>query len=153
MSHHGFIRALVHAIDPRRSIENEIPRAFLFAKYAVEYLFRLVGFFLLICLTVGLTLASCTQNPVLQLLPLVMATAFFFYIAITTVGIPVFLAIGEIDNLLVRRLIGYTTVVFMLAVTLYSVVESPVFDMLEAYVGKLFPTAHECKGGLIELDK
>lgn len=81
MSRNGFLKAIGDAIYPRRDIEKEIPRPFLLAKYTVEYLFRLVGFFLLICLTAGLTLAACTQNPMLQALPLILATAFFFYIA------------------------------------------------------------------------
>ena len=77
MSLRYVIRLLGHSIDPRRNFENEIPRAFLFSKFAVEYLFRLVGFFILLCLIVGLTLSSCTQNVYLQLLPLVLAIAFW----------------------------------------------------------------------------
>lgn len=152
MNHNKFVKAIAGAIDPRRDFEKEIPRPFLLAKYSVEYLFRLVGFFLLICLTVGLTLASCTQNSVLQLLPLILATSFFFYIAMTTLGIPVFLAIAEIHNVLIRRLIGYSTIMIMLVATLYSVNESPVFEILEAYVGKLYPGAKECRGGILEID-
>ena len=151
MSRNGFVKTVGGAIDPRRDFEKEIPRAFLLAKYAVEYLFRLIGFFLLLCLTVGLTLSACTQNPFLQALPLVLATAFFFYIAVTTVGIPIFLAIAEINSVLTRRLIGYLTILIMLVATFYSVAQSPVFDILEVYVSKLFPAANECHTGILEL--
>lgn len=152
MNKKGFLSIVGSAFDPRRDIEKEIPRPFLFAKNAVEYLFKLVGFFLLICLTVGLVLAACTQNAFLQLLPLLLATSFFFYIAITTLGIPVFLIIAEINNVIIRRLIAYATVLLMLLATFYSVYDSPVFEILLTYVGKLFPAAFECKDGILELD-
>ena len=153
MSLRYVIRLLGHSIDPRRNFENEIPRAFLFSKFAVEYLFRLVGFFVLLCLIVGLTLSSCTQNVYLQVLPLVLAIAFFFYIAITTLGIPCFLLLAEIRNTLVRRVLSYLLVLLLLYLTFYSVADSPIFEVLLIYVGKFFPAAYDCKDSIIELDK
>ena len=149
----AILRLLGSTIDPRRDVEKEAPRAFLFSKYAVEYLFRLVGFFILLCLVVGLTLSSCTDDPYLQTLPLVLAVAFFFYIAITTFGIPMFMLIAKISNTILRRVAGYMTVAVTLFLTIYSVEQSPIFSILETYVGKFFPAAYECTGQIIELDR
>ena len=144
--------ALVDALDPRTDSEDAVPRAFLYAKYGTEYLFKITGFFVLICLVVGMTLATCTQNVWLQLYPIILATAFFFYIAITTVGVPLFVALKKIENKLLRRILAYTTVIMVLTATFYSVNGSPIFELLDGYVVKLFPSAAECRDSLLELD-
>ncbi len=146
-----FFRLLGRALDPKRDFNEAAPRPFLLAKNAVEYLFRIIGFFILLCLTVVLTLLSCSPDPFVQLLPVVLTVSFFFYIAITTLGIPVFMIIGELETVWLRRLIGYTTVLAILFATIYSLLGSPIYDLLFAYVEELFPATLECTDQIIDL--
>lgn len=139
-----YIQAVGKALDPRRDIEDEIPRAFLLAKYSVEYLFKIAGFFLLLCIASGLALATCSDNRFILFAPIFLAVAFFFYIALTTLGIPIFLAIGAVRNSLARQVLAYLTVAAMMIATFYSLAASPLMLVLEQYVADVFPSAREC---------
>lgn len=141
--------AMLAALDPRIDEDKVIPRSFLAARWAVEYLFRIVGFFVLLCLSVGITLTACVGHPILDAVPIVMAVAFFFYLALTTVGIPVFLAIGAIRRPWMRHVIGAATVLAMAAAVLVSVERSPLLDVLDAYVVRIFPGAAACTDSLL----
>lgn len=151
MKFNAILLVIGRALDPKRDFVEAAPRPLLLAKNFVEYMFKISGFFVLLCLIVGMTLASCPTNPVLAVFPFVMGTAFCFYLALTSLGLPVFLMISEIENTKLRRLLGYMTVLIVLAGTVYTLLESPIFDLLEAYVGRLFPEAYSCRTGPIQL--
>lgn len=136
------------SLDPRRSIDHEIPRAFLFAKNGVEYLFKIAGFFLLLCISTALGVAACSDNLLLILGPAFLTWAFFFYIALTTLGIPIFLAIGTVENNFLWRVLAYATVLVMFVATSYSLSASPLMLVLESYVMEVFPSARACIEGL-----
>lgn len=140
-----------HALDPKRDFETDAPRPLLFAKRAVEYLFRIVGFFILLCLVVGLSLAHCSESLWLALFPLLLGASFIFYIVITTIGIPIFYLIGEIKTVWRRRVAGYTTILLLFCLTFYGLLEAPVFEVLETYVSRYFPEAYQCKTSVITL--
>ncbi|MFD1160766.1 hypothetical protein [Roseovarius aestuarii] len=147
-----FLTALARSFDPKRDLAEISPRPLLLAKIGVEYVFRLAGFFIVLCLITGMTLAACPSNQVLANLPFILGFLFCFYIAVTTLGLPVFAMITEIENVIARRILGYTTIFVMLAATLYTFAESPIFSLLLSYVGRLFPEAMTCSSGLLQLD-
>jgi hypothetical protein len=151
----GFKRtlsALGRAIDPKRDFDKEIPRPLLLTKYAIEYTFKVSGYFILLCLIVGLSLSACSENPFISILPLSLGGLLMLYVTITTVGIPVFLLIGEIEHVLFRRLLSYMAIIGIFVISLYLLEEAPVFDVLTSYIERFFPAAFKCKGGIIELE-
>ena len=136
--------ALGQALDPRLDHDKDAPRAAIIAKRFVEYFFKIAGYFLLLCLIVGVTLSSCPDNSALAFLPLVTGALFFFYIVLTTIGIPMFALIRLIRHSLVRRSVAWSAVFVMLVLTNSLLSSSPVLDLLVVYVSKLFPAALEC---------
>ena len=149
MSKGSLFMPLARAIDPKRDVESELPRPLLFARKAIDYLFRVSGYFLVMCLTVGLLLSNCSEDPFLGVMPYVLGASFVFYLILTLFGIPAFLAIGEIENPRVRRAIAYPATLLMLLISVWMFIETTFFDVLVEYVLRLFPTANGCDAFLI----
>ncbi|MCF6322601.1 MAG: hypothetical protein L3J32_12660 [Rhizobiaceae bacterium] len=146
------LSALGRAIDPKRDFDKEIPRPLLLTKYAIEYIFRTIGYFILLSLVVGLSLSICSKDPLLSALPLVLGGLLMLYLTITTIGIPVFLLIGEIEHVIIRRVISYLVIIGIFIISLYLLIEAPIFDFLVSYIRRFFPAAFNCKGGILELE-
>lgn len=121
-------------------------------KQFVEYLFKLIGFFILLSLSVGLTLTACPDNVFLQALPLFIAFSFFMYLGVTLLGMPICILSENIENRQYRQGIKILVLAIIIGFSCYSLLYSPIFEALIAYVGKLFPHAFECKTGFILLD-
>ena len=134
-----------HAFDPKRDIEKDLPRPFLLIKYFIEYLFRLVGFFVLFLICFGAILSSCTNVGGFQSFPPLLILLFFVYVSLTSIGTPFFLLIGEIKNPWLRRPLGYIAafIVFVFASTMYN--ELPLVGVTRAYIERIFPEAKSCE--------
>ena len=152
MTSKKFFTFLGNSLDPKRNLIETAPRPLLGAKMIVEYVFRIAGFFILLCLLAGLTLAACPKSAVMANLPFVLGLLFSFYIVLTTIGIPIYFLISEIEDTTARRIVGYMTTLVLFLVTLWFFAASPVFDLLLAYVGKIFPEAFDCSSGILRLD-
>jgi len=131
--------------------ENGMPYCILaMTKSAIEHLFKLMGFFIALSLLVGLTLTTCPENILLQIFPLFVGFLFFLYIGITFFALPLFVLTDNIHQPF-RKILRFCILGLVIFFALYSLIESPIFDLLVTYVGKLFPKALECHGGFLEL--
>jgi len=132
--------------------EDGLPYCILFmVKQAIEYIFKLLGFFILLSLLAGLTFSACPDNIILQLLPLFIGLLLFLHIGITLGAIPLFILTNNL-NQPIRKILRFLILGFVLSFSIYYLLESPIFDLLMAYIKKLFPEALECKGAVWDLN-
>ncbi|MCF6191386.1 MAG: hypothetical protein L3J51_13000 [Cocleimonas sp.] len=118
-------------------------------KLFIENFFKIIGYFLLLSLLVGLTLTSCPDNIYLQFMPLVTGYLFFLYIMIIFLGIPAFNLTENMRATKSRMIFRLFVILTLFLLSYYMLMTSIVFELLVAYVNKLFPQASQCTKGFM----